>query len=112
MKGDLAAAMMSVGATIGVEFGKGFASSREKGSEYHLRGDENRNHNYGGIRGGIATGEDIVLRVAFKPTSSILDVAKRGRHDPCIVPRALPVLEAMCWLVLADHLLWKRSDRV
>jgi chorismate synthase len=50
--------------------------------------------------------------VAFKPTSSILDVAKRGRHDPCIVLRALPVLEAMTYLVLADHLLWSRLDRV
>jgi chorismate synthase len=60
----------------------------------------------------MSTGEDILLRVSFKPTSSILDVAKKGRHDPCIVTRAIPVLESMTWLVLADHYLWAKTDRV
>ncbi len=107
LKSDLAAAMMSVGAVTGVELGGGFALAEKKGTEVHGR-DESV---YGGIRGGISTGEKIVLQVAFKPTSSILDVAKKGRHDPCIVIRAQPVLEAMSYLVIADHLLWSRLDR-
>lgn len=109
LKADLASAMMSVGATIGVEFGEGFQASKAEGSEFHSRPDHEQ---YGGIRGGISTGERISLRVAFKPTASVLDVAKKGRHDPCIVPRAIPVLEAMCWAVIADHLLWARTDRI
>jgi chorismate synthase len=109
LKADLASAMMSVGATIGVEFGEGFESTRAEGSEFHTRTDSDH---YGGIRGGISTGERIRMRVALKPTSSVLDVAKKGRHDPCIVPRAIPVLEAMCWCVIADHFLWMRNDRI
>ena len=66
---------------------------------------------YGGIRGGISTSDTIVLRVGFKPTATVLETAKKGRYDPCIVPRAIPVLEAMTWLVLADHALWARTDR-
>jgi chorismate synthase len=108
LKSDLAAAMMSVGATSGVEIGEGFDSTEAEGSEFHRR-DESP---YGGIRGGISTGERIVVRVAFKPTSSVLDVAKQGRHDPCIVTRAIPVLEAMALLVIADHVLLARADRV
>lgn len=99
-KSDLAQALMSVGATIGVEFGAGFAATQAEGSEFHGSSEQEK---YGGIRGGITTGEPILARVAFKPTASVLDVAKKGRHDPCIVPRALPVLEAMSWLVLAEH---------
>lgn len=108
LKSDLAAAMMSVGATGGVEIGEGFESTRAEGSQFHRQGEAP----YGGIRGGISTGERIVIKVAFKPTSSVLDVAKQGRHDPCIVPRAIPVLEAMAALVIADHVLLSRSDRV
>lgn len=108
LKADLAAACMSVGATIGVEFGEGFAAAGAEGTHFHA----NQLPVYGGIRGGLSTGERIVLRVAFKPTSSVLDVSKKGRHDPCIVPRALPVLEAMVHLVLAEHLLWQRLDRM
>ncbi len=107
LKADLAAAFMSIGATIGVEFGQGFSCVGEEGSLWHRHDQEG----YGGIRGGISTGERVTARVAFKPTSSVLDVAKRGRHDPCIVPRALPVLEAMTYLVIADHILWSRTDR-
>jgi chorismate synthase len=77
------------------------------GKEFH-----DLNQDYGGIRGGLSTGDPITLRVAFKPTSSRQDVALRGRHDPCIVPRAIPVLEAMAWLVLADQILLARLDRV
>lgn len=107
LKSDLAQAFLSVGATSGFELGLGFESSELKGTEFHKTSSSS---NYGGIRGGISTGENILLRVAFKPTSSILDVAKKGRHDPCIVTRGIPVLEAMTWLVLADHYLWSKTD--
>lgn len=109
LKSDLAAACMSVGATAGFELGSGISSSPKKGSEFHKDEDS---FQYGGIRGGISTGEDIRIKIHFKPTSSIMDVAKKGRHDPCIVPRALPVLESMVWLVLADHILWRRCDKI
>jgi chorismate synthase len=109
LKGDLCAAMMSVGASTAVELGAGISSSQIQGTDFHAQTMSNV---YGGIRGGISTGEEINLRIHFKPTSSILDVAKKGRHDPFIVTRAIPVLEAMVWLVLADHLLWMRADRI
>jgi len=108
-KSDLAAAMMSIGATVGFEFGSGFEATIKKGTEFHSQMDSEV---YGGIRGGITTGENILFRVGFKPTSSIKDFAKKGRHDPCIVPRAVPVVEAMAWLVLADHMLWAATDKV
>jgi chorismate synthase len=109
-KSDLAQAYMSVGATTGFEIGAGFESTRTEGSHFH--GPETSRVKYGGINGGITTGELVISRVAFKPTSTVLDEAKKGRHDPCIVPRAIPVLEAMTWLLLADHILWSRSDRL
>lgn len=109
LKSDLAAAMLGLGAVEGFEFGAGFASTQIKGTDFHQSPESK---NYGGIRGGISTGKDIIFNVAFKPTSSIKDIAKVGRHDPCIVPRAIPVVEAMAWLVLADHLLWCRTDRL
>lgn len=108
LKSDLAQAFLSVGAANGFEVGLGFDSAQVPGTEFH----QGSPTVYGGIRGGISTGESILLRVSFKPTSSILDVAKKGRHDPCIVTRAIPVLEAMTWLVLADHYLWARTDRI
>lgn len=109
LKSDLAAAYFGVGATTGVEIGDGFLAAGEEGTHFHGSSDRQQ---YGGIRGGISTGEPIVSRIAFKPTSTVMDLAKRGRHDPCIVPRALPVLEAMTWLVLCDHLLWRRLDKI
>ncbi|HEY8269690.1 MAG TPA: chorismate synthase [Pseudobdellovibrionaceae bacterium] len=109
LKADLAQAYMSMGATAGIELGAGAEASHQKGTEFH---GGFQSQNYGGIRGGISTGEEILLKVHFKPTSSILDVAKKGRHDPCIVTRAIPVLEAMTWLVFADHLLWMKMDQV
>ena len=108
-KADLAQAMMSLGATTGFELGAGFEGTELKGTEFH---EQMLSVNYGGIRGGITTGEDIVFRVGFKPTSSIKDIAKKGRHDPCIIPRAIPVIEAICWHLLADHWLWSRTDRI
>lgn len=108
-KADIAQAMMSLGATTGFELGAGFEGTAMKGTEFH---EKMISENYGGIRGGITTGEDIIFRVGFKPTSSIKDVAKKGRHDPCIIPRAIPVIEAICWHLLADHWLWSRTDRI
>ena len=58
------------------------------------------------FEGGISTGEKIVFHLKFKPPASVLDIAKQGRHDPCIVPRAAVVVESMAWLVVADHVLW------
>lgn len=108
-KSDLSSAMISIGAVTGFEFGQGFSNIEMKGSEFHK---SPLSKNYGGVRGGITTGEDIIFRVAFKPTSSIKDIAKAGRHDPCIIPRAIPVVKAMAWMVLADHYLWTKTDRV
>lgn len=108
LKAKLAEAFLSVGATAGVELGAGFAAAGAEGSVFHAA---SVGPGYGGLRGGIATGERIVARIALKPTATVLDVAKRGRHDPCIVPRAIPVLEAMAYLVLADLHLARRLDR-
>ena len=104
-KSDLAQGLMSLGASSGVEVGAGFSAASEAGSTFHQSSD-----NYGGLRGGLTTGERIVLRVAFKPPSTLGDMAKKGRHDPCIGPRAVPVVEAMACIVSANHLLWSRLD--
>lgn len=122
---ELAKAMLSLPATKGFELGSGFAGTRLRGSEHNdvfesrggaVRTATNRS---GGVQGGIANGEEIVFRVAFKPTATILQPQKtvdvrgaetelvgRGRHDPCVVPRAVPIVEAMTALVLVDH--WMR----
>ncbi len=107
LKSDLTSAMMSVGATSGVDFGEGFLNVSEPGSGFH-----NSKQTYGGLRGGISTGDPVHLRIAFKPASTLGAMAREGRHDPAILPRALPVLEAMAWLVIADHIIWRRLDRV
>jgi chorismate synthase len=120
---DLAKAVMSVGAVKGVEIGAGFDVAARLGSEnndpFVIEGGKIRTatNNSGGIQGGISNGMPIVLRAAVKPTPSILkpqgtvdmerqeetEIRIEGRHDPCIVPRIVPVLEAMVALVLADH---------
>jgi chorismate synthase len=113
----LAAAMLSIGAVRGIEFGAGFAASALKGSENNAH-DE-------GILGGISSGKDLAFRLAFKPTPSIgkkqkalnkngetVDLTIAGRHDVCIVPRAVPVVEAMTALVLADFVLLQRCAKV
>lgn len=121
---DLAAAMMSINAVKGVEIGAGFAAAalggEENADEMRMRGREPvfLSNNAGGVLGGISTGQDVLARFAVKPTSSIsvpvrtvdsrgrnVDVATRGRHDPCVGIRAVPVGEAMMACVLADHLL-------
>jgi chorismate synthase len=109
LKADLASAMLSVGATTSFEIGAGIEATQAEGSVFHRQTNESH---YGGIRGGISSGEDLIFRVGFKPTSTVLDAAKKGRHDPCIVPRAIPVLEAMTALVLADHWLAARLSRI
>ena len=107
IKADFAYAMLGIGATSAIEIGDGAEDSMLSGTELHKNKMQ-----YGGIRGGITTGENVSIKVHFKPTSSILETAKQGRHDPCIIPRALPVIEAMCKLVIADHLLWSTTDKI
>jgi len=122
---DIAYAMMSINAVKGVEIGAGFASIEQKGTEH---GDEMTpqgflSNNAGGILGGISTGQDIVVNIAVKPTSSIRlprrSIDKRGaptivettgRHDPCVGIRATPIAEAMLALVLMDHALRQRAQ--
>jgi chorismate synthase len=128
LEADLAKAMLSLPATKGFEIGSGFAASTMKGSEHNdpfeIRDGEVRttsNHS-GGVQGGISNGESIIFRVAFKPTATIARrqrtvtatkeetfLAARGRHDPCVLPRAVPMVEAMAALVLCDHALRQRA---
>jgi len=127
---DLAKAMMSINAVKGVEIGTGFESAELTGevNADEMRLDEDQpiflSNHAGGILGGISSGQDIVVRFAVKPTSSILtprrsidrhgkevDVVTKGRHDPCVGIRAVPVGEAMMAIVLADHLLRQRAIR-
>jgi len=127
---DLAAAMMSINAVKGVEIGNGFEAAALTGEENadEMRLDDDGkpvflSNNAGGVLGGISSGQDVVVRFAVKPTSSILtprqsitrsveetDVSTRGRHDPCVGIRAVPVGEAMMACVLADHLLLHRAQ--
>lgn len=109
LKSELTSAMMSIGAVVGVEFEDSFVNVLKKGTEFHNSATSKK---YSGIRGGISTGKDINLIIAMKPTSSIKDTAKQGRHDPCILIRALPVVESMAYLVLADQILWSRLDNI
>ena len=128
---DLAKALMSLPATRGVEFGLGFDSVLLKGSEHNdsfvmsegnIRTKTNRS---GGIQGGISNGENIDLRIAFKPTATInfeqdtvskegqeVKLKAKGRHDPCVLPRAVPMVEAMINLVLVDHHLRNQKTRI
>lgn len=124
-------AMLSIPATKGVEIGRGFDLARSRGSESNdpFLIDDGKvrigNNNAGGTLGGISTGEDVIVRVAVKPTSSIEQeqdtinkdlqpekITVYGRHDPSVVPRAVPVVEAMLAIVLADLLLQNRSARI
>ncbi|MBE9914143.1 chorismate synthase [Paenibacillus donghaensis] len=115
---ELAKAMLSIGAIKGIEFGAGFRAASMLGSEHNDQMDEMgfRTNHAGGILGGISTGADILFRVVVKPTSSIsipqrtidMDGNERnittvGRHDPCICPRVVPVIEAMACIVIEDH---------
>jgi len=130
LEADLAKAMLSLPATKGFEIGSGFAGTQLTGREHNdafrmeagrVRTTSNRS---GGIQGGISNGEDIVFRVAFKPVATIMTeqdtvnrsgenttLKGRGRHDPCVLPRAVPMVEAMATLVVCDHFLRQRAQR-
>jgi chorismate synthase len=129
LEAELAKAMMSLPATKGFEIGSGFGGTQltglEHNDEFFMAGDQvrTRSNRSGGIQGGISNGEDIVFRVAFKPTATVLreqktvsnagedtTLAARGRHDPCVLPRAVPMVEAMVHLVLVDHFLRQRAQ--
>ena len=129
LEADLARALMSLPASKGFEIGSGFAGTLLTGSEHNdpfEPGADGRPHastnRSGGVQGGISNGEPILLRVAFKPTATIrkpqqtvdrsghaVTLEAQGRHDPCVLPRAVPMVEAMTCLVLADHWLRQRS---
>lgn len=131
LNADIAAAMMGINAVKGVEIGSGFKCASMRGSQHNDQLEMKdgkvafRTNNAGGILGGISNGDTIVVRIAVKPTPSILKeqdavdkngfdrkVSVEGRHDPCICPRAVPVAEAMMALVLADHALLQRTTRI
>ena len=129
LEADLAKGMLSLPATKGFEIGSGFAGTELKGSEHndtfvskdgHIGTESNRS---GGVQGGISNGEEIVFRVAFKPTATILqsqatvdskgnekELMGRGRHDPCVLPRAVPIVESMAALVLVDHMMRNQAQ--
>ena len=122
---DIAYAMMGINAVKGVEIGAGFASITQRGTTHgdELTPEGFRGNNAGGVLGGISTGQDITVRIAIKPTSSIrsprqsIDLAGEpatvetfGRHDPCVGIRATPIAEAMLALVLMDHALRYRAQ--
>ena len=133
---DLGKAMLSINAVHGFDYGSGFAGSEMKGSEHNdlflAPADNQGKGNFrtitnfsGGIQGGISNGMDITFRVAFKPVATIMQnqasldssgnaatVQGKGRHDPCVVPRAVAIVEAMAALVLADHLLRNKTIRL
>ncbi|QNH63017.1 chorismate synthase [Hymenobacter sediminicola] len=129
---ELGRAMLGINAVKGFEYGSGFAGTLLFGSEHNdqFYTDENgqvrtRTNHSGGIQGGISNGQDIYFRVAFKPVATILQpqatindqgeeitLAGRGRHDPCVLPRAVPIVDAMAHLVLADMLLRARANKV
>lgn len=115
---ELGKAMLSLGAVKGIEFGSGFSCAGMYGSQHNDPIDKNgfQSNNAGGILGGISTGQDIIFRIAVKPTSSIsipqntlntkgeeAVIVTKGRHDPCICPRIVPVVEAMACIVIEDH---------
>jgi chorismate synthase len=132
LEADLARGVMSLPASKGFEIGSGFASTRLTGIEHNDPFEpgpdgrpRTRSNRSGGVQGGISNGEDVVVRVAFKPTATIrlaqdtVDRSGRaavleaqGRHDPCVLPRAVPMVEAMVLLVLADHWLRQRAVEV
>lgn len=122
---DIAHALMSINAAKGVEIGAGFESVSQLGTEHRdqMTPEGFLSNNAGGVLGGISSGQDVVARVAFKPTSSIrlgghtvdkqgqaTDVITKGRHDPCVGIRAVPIVEAMLAIVLLDHALRQRGQ--
>ncbi len=123
---ELGKAMLSINAVKGFEYGSGFCGAKMKGSEHNDQFNEDgstKTNLSGGIQGGISNGMDIYFRVAFKPVATIIqkqntldnkgdivEMQGKGRHDPCVVPRAIPIVEAMAALVLADYQLLRRQE--
>ena len=121
-------AMFSINAVKAVEFGSGFSAIGMRGSEHNdiiTRGGKTTTNNAGGIQGGISNGMPIKLRVAFKPVATLMktqqtinsndekvEIQGKGRHDPCVVPRAVPIVEALCAMVILDHLLIQRTRTI
>jgi chorismate synthase len=106
LKSEISEALLSIGASAGVYFGDDVEDFQKPGTVFHSKPSS-----YGGLRGGISTGDDIELRLWVKPPSTVGALARAGRHDPCILPRMLPVVEAMLYFVIADQLLLSRLDR-
>jgi chorismate synthase len=123
---ELGKAMLSINAVKGFEYGSGFEGAKMKGTEhndlFNDDGSTKTNHS-GGIQGGISNGMDIYFKVAFKPVATVIqkqdaldasgnivEMQGKGRHDPCVVPRAIPIVEAMAALVLADYLLLRKQE--
>jgi len=125
---ELGKAMLSINAVKGFEYGSGFAGVKMKGSEHNdqYEADESTKTNFsGGIQGGISNGMDIYFNVAFKPVATIMkdqktidskgketSISGKGRHDPCVVPRAVPIVEAMASLVILDMILINNSKKL
>ena len=125
---QLGKAMLSINAVKGFEYGVGFSSTKMKGSEHNdifNKDGTTKTNLSGGIQGGISNGMDIYFRVAFKPVATIMsaqqtinseneltEITRKGRHDPCVVPRAVPIIEAMTALVLADFWLLNRTRQI
>lgn len=123
---ELGKAMLSINAVKGFEYGSGFCGAKMKGSEHNDKFNEDgstQTNLSGGVQGGISNGMDIYFRVAFKPVATTLqkqetinnagetvEMQGKGRHDPCVVPRAVPIVEAMAALVLADYTLLRRQE--
>ncbi len=131
LEATLGSAMLSINAVKGFEVGSGFGGTLMKGSAhndifYTENGELHTRTNYsGGIQGGISNGEEVYMRVAFKPTATIMQdqssvneegeaviVKGKGRHDPCVVPRAVPIVEGMAAMVLADFLMLQRAKKI
>lgn len=124
---DLGKAMLSINAVKGFEYGSGFCGAKMKGSEHNdlfTKDGSTKSNLSGGIQGGISNGMDIYFRVAFKPVATIMksqetidnegnkaEMQGKGRHDPCVVPRAVPIVEAMAALVLADYFLLNKITK-
>jgi len=123
---ELGKAMLSINAVKGFEYGSGFCGAKMKGSEHNDLFNEDgstKTNLSGGVQGGISNGEDIYFRVAFKPVATVIqkqdaldssgnivEMQGKGRHDPCVVPRAVPIVEAMAALVIADYTLLRRQE--
>ena len=125
---QLGKAMLSINAVKGIEFGSGFCGTEMKGSEHNdlfMDDGSTKSNLSGGVQGGISNGMDIYFRVAFKPVATIMqkqntldtdgnivELQGKGRHDPCVVPRAVPIVEAMSALVLADLFLLNKTSKI